>query len=233
MDTVKILIADDDAEIRMILRTLLENDGFQITEATNGKEALALASDAFDLIILDIMMPYKDGIAVCLEIRKSLTVPILFLSAKSQDSDITLGLGAGGDGYLSKPFSYAELIAQVKALIRRFHVYRGKAKLQAQEHIVHGGFAVNPLANEVWKNGREVQLTDLEYRILLLLVRHPGQIFTIRNIYETVWDETYFYTSNNNVMVHIRNLRRKLEDDPQHPKSIVNVWGKGYRFEKG
>lgn len=209
----------------------MENDGFTVVEATNGTEAIQLADDSFDLIILDVMMPNRDGISVCVELRRTLTVPILFLSAKSQDSDKTLGLGAGGDGYLSKPFSYAELIAQVKAMIRRYHVYRGKEEIEKREEIVTGDLVINPLANEVWKAGEEIQLTDLEYKILLLLAKNRGRLFTVQNIYETVWDEPYFYSSNNNVMVHIRNLRRKIEEDPTKPKRLVNVWGKGYRFE--
>ncbi len=231
MEPIKILFADDDEEIRYIVRTLLENDGFTVVEATNGTEAIQLADDSFDLIILDVMMPNRDGISVCVELRRTLTVPILFLSAKSQDSDKTLGLGAGGDGYLSKPFSYAELIAQVKAMIRRYHVYRGKEEIEKREEIVTGDLVINPLANEVWKAGEEIQLTDLEYKILLLLAKNRGRLFTVQNIYETVWDEPYFYSSNNNVMVHIRNLRRKIEEDPTKPKRLVNVWGKGYRFE--
>lgn len=209
----------------------MENDGFTVVEATNGTEAIQLADDSFDLIILDVMMPNRDGISVCVELRRTLTVPILFLSAKSQDSDKTLGLGAGGDGYLSKPFSYAELIAQVKAMIRRYHVYRGKEEIEKREEIVTGDLVINPLANEVWKAGEEIQLTDLEYKILLLLAKNRGRLFTVQNIYETVWDEPYFYSSNNNVMVDIRNLRRKIEEDPTKPKRLVNVWGKGYRFE--
>ncbi len=227
----KILFADDDEEIRHIVRTLLENDGFTVVEARDGAEAIAMADDSYDLIILDVMMPHKDGVSVCVELRRTLTVPILFLSAKSQDSDKTLGLGAGGDGYLSKPFSYAELLAQVKAMVRRYHVYRGKETIEEREKIVLGQLSIDPLVNEVWKGDEEIQLTDLEYRILLLLSKNRGRLYTIQMIYETVWDEPYFYSSNNNVMVHIRNLRRKIEEDPAKPKILVNVWGKGYRIE--
>lgn len=227
----KILFADDDEEIRHIVRTLLENDGFTVVEARDGAEAIAMADDSYDLIILDVMMPHKDGVSVCVELRRTLTVSILFLSAKSQDSDKTLGLGAGGDGYLSKPFSYAELLAQVKAMVRRYHVYRGKETIEEREKIVLGQLSIDPLVNEVWKGDEEIQLTDLEYRILLLLSKNRGRLYTIQMIYETVWDEPYFYSSNNNVMVHIRNLRRKIEEDPAKPKILVNVWGKGYRIE--
>lgn len=228
---IKILFADDDADIRHIVRTLLENDGFEVVEAVNGKDAVEKADESFDLIILDMMMPYQDGISVCVELRKSLTVPILFLSAKSQDSDKTLGLGAGGDAYLSKPFSYAELVAQVKAMIRRYHVYRGKDSIEEQEVIKIKNLEINPISNEVWKEGEEIQFTDLEYRILLLFAKNKGRLFSIQYVYEYVWDEPYYYSSNNNVMVHIRNLRRKIEEDPKNPKILLNVWGKGYRIE--
>lgn len=230
-EAIKILCVDDDDDIRYTVRTLLENDGFTVVEAANGTEALALANDDFDLILLDVMMPGRDGISVCTQLRRSLTVPILFLSARTQDSDKTIGLGAGGDGYLAKPFSYAELIAQIKAMIRRYRVYRGKENLEETDDICVRDLRICTSANQVWKGDDEIQLTDLEYRILLLLAKHKGKLFTIQNLYESVWEETYFYSSNNNVMVHIRNLRRKIEDDPTNPKILVNVWGKGYRIE--
>lgn len=231
MGREKILFADDDSEIREVVRVLLSNEGYTVLEAKNGEEAVALADESIDLIILDVMMPQRSGISACIEIRKNLTVPILFLTAKSQDSDKTMGFSAGGDDYLAKPFSYAELIARVKAMLRRYHVYRGKETIQKEEEIILHSLSISRSHNEVKKNGEEILITDLEYRILLLLAQNRGKIFTIQNIYESVWNEPYFYISNNTVMVHIRNLRKKLEDEPQNPKYIVNVWGKGYRIE--
>ena len=222
MDKRKILFADDDPEIREVVRILLESEGYQVVEAENGEQAASAADDTFDLIILDVMMPGRNGFSACAEIRRKLNTPILFLTARTQDSDKTMGFGAGGDDYLAKPFSYAELAARVKAMIRRYHVYKGKEE-EGEESIT--------VKNEVMKNSREILLTDLEYRILLLLASNRGKLFTIENIYESVWGEAYFYSANNTVMVHIRNLRRKLEADPKNPKYIVNVWGKGYRIE--
>lgn len=231
LSTKKILFADDDPEIREVVRILLESEGYEVQEAVNGEEAVSMASDELDLIILDVMMPVKSGVSACAEIRKSLTVPILFLTARTQDSDKTVGFGAGADDYLAKPFSYAELAARVKAMIRRYHVYKGKDEEQPEGVICFKELEIWRTYNEVKKNGQEILLTDLEYRILLLLASNRRKIFTIENIYESVWQEPFFYSANNTVMVHIRNLRRKLEHDSKNPKYIVNVWGKGYRVE--
>ena len=229
--TKKILFADDDPEIREVVRILLESEGYEVLEAGNGEEAVKLADDSLALIILDVMMPGKNGVSACAEIRRKLTVPILFLTAKTQDSDKTVGFGAGADDYLAKPFSYAELTARVKALIRRYHVYKGKEEPDISGAIRIRGLEIRSDFNEVKKEGQELLLTDLEYRILLLLAKNRSKIFTIENIYESVWGEPFFYSANNTVMVHIRNLRKKLEEDPKNPKYVVNVWGKGYRIE--
>lgn len=227
----KILFADDDQEIRAVVRVFLESEGYEVIEAVNGEEAVRLADDTLDLIILDVMMPGKNGVSACAEIRRTLTVPILFLSARTQDSDKTVGFGAGADDYLAKPFSYSELAARVKALIRRYHVYKGKETETSEGVLTVRGLSVDRSRNEVFMEGREILLTDLEYRILLLLISNRGKIFTIENIYESIWQEPFFYSANNTVMVHIRNLRRKLEQDPKNPSYVVNVWGKGYRVE--
>lgn len=228
--TGKILIADDDPAIRDVVKILLESEGYTVVEASNGDEAVKLADDSMDLIILDVMMPGKNGVTACVEIRRQLTVPILFLTAKTQDSDKAMGFGAGADDYLAKPFSFAELTVRVKAMIRRYYVYRGKT--DEKEGVIQiQDLCISRERNEVTKGGREILLTDLEYRILLLLAATRGKIFTIGNIYESVWDEPFFYSANNTVMVHIRNLRKKLEEDPGNPKYVVNVWGKGYRIE--
>lgn len=230
MNAKKILFADDDPEIRTVVRVLLESEGYEVIEAGNGEEAVRLADDTLDLVILDVMMPGKNGVSACMEIRRNLTVPILFLTARTQDSDKTMGFGAGADDYLAKPFSYAELTARVKALIRRYHVYRGKEGGQEGTWSIRD-LTIDRSRNEVTRAGEEILLTDLEYRILLLLAGNRGKIFTIENIYESVWEEPFFYSANNTVMVHIRNLRKKLEVDPKNPAYVVNVWGKGYRVE--
>ena len=231
MDKTCILIVDDNPEIREIINVLLGGEGFEVSEAANGAQALTLIEQRdFDLIILDIMMPGPNGYQTCRKIRELSNAPILFLSARTKESDKTLGFSSGGDDYLAKPFSYAELAARVKAMIRRYHVYKGKEE-DGEESITVKDLVIQKSFNEVMKNSREILLTDLEYRILLLLASNRGKLFTIENIYESVWGEAYFYSANNTVMVHIRNLRRKLEADPKNPKYIVNVWGKGYRIE--
>ena len=230
-DKKKILFADDDPEIREVVRILLDSEGYAVAEATNGSQAISMIDDSIDLVILDVMMPGCSGVSACSQIRKKSTVPILFLTAKTQDSDKTAGFSAGGDDYLAKPFSYSELIARVKALLRRYYIYCGKKASDEEDYLIVKDLRINTKTNEVRKNGEKISLTDLEYRILYLLASNRKRIFTIQNIYERVWQEPYFYNSNNTVMVHIRNLRKKLEDDPQNPKYITNVWGKGYRIE--
>ncbi len=231
MDKKKILFADDDPEIREALHLLLSCEGYDTVEAMNGEELLRLLDDSVDLVILDVMMPGMNGYTACAELRKHSPVPVLFLTAKSQESDMTMGFSAGGDDYLVKPFSYNELINRVKAMLRRYTIYGAKAPEQTR--IIHccGNIEIDPDQCLVRQNGTEVPLTDLEYRILHLLATHPRKIFSAQNIYESIWNEPYFYTSNNLVMVHIRNIRRKLGDDPQNCHTIRTVWGKGYRIE--
>ena len=230
MDSKKILIVDDDPEIREVLRLLLTGEEYQVIEAEDGKTALEKLDNSIDLVILDVMMPGTSGYAACAEIRKQSTVPVLFLTAKSQDSDKSMGFSVGGDDYLVKPFSYSELISRVKAMLRRYYVYG--AKTAEKSSILHccGNIEIDPDQCLVRQNGQEVSLTGTEYRILYLMASHPKKIFTVQNIYESVWEEPYFYSSNNNVMVHIRNLRRKLGDDLQNSHIIQTVWGKGYRI---
>lgn len=232
MNTQTILIVDDDHEIREGLRILLTGESYNIIEADSGAQALEKLSCAVDLVILDVMMPGLSGLRVCEEIRKTSSVPILFLTAKAQESDKLIGLTAGGDDYLTKPFSYTELVARVKALLRRYCVYRGKtddATINRDNIMTLQDINLSLSGNQVWVCGKEVDLTDIEYRILRLLMEHPQRIFSAENIYESVWNEPYY--SNGVIMVHIRKLRTKIEPDPQNPKYIKTVWGKGYRFE--
>lgn len=231
MDRKRVLFADDDPEIREALRILLESEGYETIEASCGQEVLDVIDDTIDLVILDVMMPKMNGYAVCSELRKRYTVPILFLTAKSQDSDKTLGFSAGGDDYLVKPFSYNELINHVKAILRRYYVYG--SKVTQQSNIIHccGNIEIDSNSCSVKIDGQEVILTDIEYRILLLLASNKKRIYSTQNIYEIIWNEPYTYSSNNTVMVHIRNIRRKLGDDPQNSHTIRTVWGKGYRVE--
>ena len=235
MDGVKILIIEDDADIREGVRILLESEGFLVDEAENGEMGLRKLSEDVSLVILDIMMPGMSGIRVCEEIRKKSYVPILFLTAKAQESDKLLGLMAGGDDYLPKPFSYAELLGRVKAQVRRYTVYRNSydepLKQEKKEYIKSGGIRIHTAFNEVTVDGKPVELSGIEYHMLLLMMQNEGKIFSAQNLYESIWNEPYFYNCNGTVMVHIRKLRVKIEPNSQEPVYIKTVWGKGYRFE--
>lgn len=226
-----IMIADDDPDIREVVRILLESEGFRIVEAVDGDDAVSKIDPAIDLYILDVMMPGKGGYQVCRAIRAASTAPILFLTAKSQDGDKSMGFSSGGDDYLPKPFSYTELTARVKALLRRYYVYRGKESEESKEKIVIRDLVIDRQTCEVRLAGAEVQLTDIEYRMLLLMAENRRKVFSAQNLYESIWNEPYFYSCNNTIMVHIRNLRRKIEPDPDNPQYIKTVWGKGYRID--
>lgn len=250
LSAVRILVVDDNPEIREILSILLGGEGYMVDEARNGDEALTgIKGKDYDLIILDIMMPGMNGYQTCLEIRKNNNAPILFLSARTKEGDKMLGFSSGGDDYLAKPFSYNELVSRVKALIRRYQVYKGKDAASASSHpespdqhpesrrgdsdaiIRLGGLEIDEAKEAVTKNGRVIDLTDTEYAVLHLLVKNRRQIFSAERLYESVWQEPYYYGANNTVMVHIRNLRRKIEDDPKEPVLIKTVWGRGYRCD--
>ena len=236
MSIGNILIVEDDADIREGVRILLESEDYCIREAENGRQGLEFLDDTIDLVILDIMMPGISGLRTCEEIRKKSNVPVLFLTAKAQESDKLIGLMAGGDDYLPKPFSYAELLGRVKALVRRYNVYQGKAGTDQEEKdawLELRGVRIHRTYNEVFVDGKAKEMSDIEYRILLLMMGHPGRIFSAQNLYESVWEEPYFYSCSSTVMVHIRRLRVKIEADPKNPRYIKTVWGKGYKFDAG
>ena len=235
MDTKKILIIEDEEEIREGIQVLLGSEEYSFEEAENGIKGLELLNDDIDLVILDIMMPEMDGITVCEKIRERSSVPILFLSAKSQELDKLVGLNKGGDDYLTKPFSYLELNARVKALLRRYCVYKGRESVVSAsggEKIEIDDISISLVNNDVMIGDREVNLTETEYQILLMLMKKPNRSHSVKMIYEEVWGEQYFYGANGTVMVHVKNLRHKIEEDPQNPVHIVTVWGKGYQFRK-
>lgn len=230
-----ILIVDDNPEIREIINVLLSGEGYLVKEAADGTEALRLLEEyRFDLIILDIMMPGMNGYETCIKIRDKSNAPILFLSARTTDSDKLLGFSSGGDDYLAKPFSYSELIGRTKALIRRYQVYRGKEDTEIFPKggvILYHGLEINTIREEVILDKKKVELTNTEYEMLKLLVTHRRQIFSASRLYETIWKEPYYYGANNTVMVHIRNLRQKIEKDPKNPILIKTSWGKGYHCD--
>ncbi|HIY72984.1 MAG TPA: response regulator transcription factor [Candidatus Intestinimonas merdavium] len=234
VDEARILLIEDDPDIREGVRLLLESEGYFVDEAADGETGLALVGEDTDLVILDIMMPGMSGLKVCQELRRSSNVPVLFLTARAQESDKLIGLMAGGDDYLTKPFSYTELMVRTRALLRRYRIYRGKGVSPVREQPTQlnaGGIRLSTVGNQVWVDGKEVRLSGLEYRLLRLLMEYPGTIFSAQTLYERVWEEPYFYSCGSTVMVHVRKLRLKVERDPQRPKRIVTEWGKGYRFE--
>lgn len=233
MENSKILIADDNPEIRDVIDILLAAEGFSCLQAEDGLTAVNLLKKySFDLIILDIMMPGMNGYQTCIEMRKFSNAPVLFLSARTKDSDKTLGFSSGGDDYLAKPFSYNELLGRVKALIRRYNVYKGKESLpDAPEILSCHSLTIDENSEQVRKNGTLINLTTLEYEILLLFLKHRGQVYSAEHLFEEIWKEPYYYGANNAVMVHIRNLRKKIEDDPNNPQIIKTIWGKGYRCD--
>lgn len=226
-----ILIIEDDKDIREGVKILLEGEGYSVEEASNGADGLKKLTPNTNLVILDIMMPGISGLKTCEEIRKTSYVPILFLTAKSKESDKLIGFMAGADDYLIKPFSYTELFARVRALLRRHQVYdREILQIQKEEWIEIHQIRINSSKNIVFQQGNEIQLTEIEYKILLLLIQYPTKIFSLQNLYESIWEKPFISTSANTIMVHIRNLRTKIEENPQKPKIIQTVWGKGYRL---
>ncbi|MBQ9050929.1 MAG: response regulator transcription factor [Lachnospiraceae bacterium] len=228
-DTV--LIVEDDRDIMEVVTIMLGREGFKVLKATNGKEAIEEIAKRPDLIILDVMLPDMDGFTVCRRIRQESLAPVLFLTAKTGVQDKTEGLEAGGDDYLVKPFFQEELRARIRALLRRYENYRGKDQNEPRDHYMEvGRFRVSEDFNEVLKDGKQISMTDIEYRILKLLMQYRNKIFSIQNIYESVWEKPYFYDANNTVMVHIRRLRMAIEDDPKKPVYIRTEWGRGYRF---
>ncbi len=235
-DMPHILIADDNPEICEIIKALLSGEGFAITEANDGQTALKeVQNQKYDLIILDIMMPGMNGYETCQSIRQVSNAPILFLSARTTDNDKILGFSSGGDDFLEKPFSYPELIGRAKALIRRYQVYQGKEAQtnapSAAGQISLRGLSIDSERREVFLHGKKIELTDTEYEMLWLLASNRRQIFSAQRLYEAIWDDPWYYGANNTVMVHIRNLRQKIEADPKHPVFIQTFWGKGYHFD--
>ncbi|OXM83563.1 response regulator transcription factor [Paenibacillus rigui] len=232
--TIRILVSDDDLEIRDVIRIYLQNEGFCVYEAEDGIQALEwLSKETMDLIILDIMMPNMDGIKTCFQIRAMSNIPIIMLSAKGEDIDKIMGLTTGADDYVAKPFNPLELVARVKAQLRRQSFTDA---LQAGKVAPADGiFEVDDLIIDtnrhlVTVSGKGVSLTPIEFAILKLLAGRRGQVFNVEQIYRNVWKEDKFL-SDNTVMVHVRNIREKIEDNPREPRYIKTVWGVGYKID--
>ena len=225
-----VLLVDDEKEIIDLLEIYLKNEGYRLLRAGNGLEALSvLQKEHVDLIVLDIMMPKMDGIEACMKIREQKNMPIIMLSAKSQDMDKILGLSSGADDYVSKPFNPLELIARIKSQLRRY-TRLNVPQPNKENEIEIDELTINTATHEVKVDGRDVKLTPREFAILELLARNRGMVWSIEKIYETVWKEAYF-DADNTVMVHIRKIREKIEEHPRKPKFIKTVWGVGYKVE--
>ena len=228
-DYIRILVVDDEADIRRIIRILLESRGYRVLEAPNGRlavETIRKEPDV-DLILLDIMMPELSGIEASREIRSISSAPILFLTARTQEQDKLEAYQSGGDDYLAKPFSHGELLMKVDSLLRRYRVYTGKVTgKQLKSDVV-----LDEENRRILRGGEALELTETEYSILQFLADHRGSVVSVAQIYEGVWHEKYMPASNNTVMVHIVNLRKKLEDDPANPRLIRTIWGKGYQID--
>ena len=233
MDQPKILVVDDDKEIVGAIRKRLEMEDYQVLTAYNGLEAMdVLMEQDVQLLIMDVMMPKMDGLSATMKIRERKNIPIIILSAKTEESDKILGLSMGADDYVSKPFRPDELVARVKSQLRRYLQLGSNHSMQSNEHqIVNGGLILDTEGKQVLVDGEPVKVTATEYKILHLLMRNIGRVFSADEIYERVWEEEA-YATENTVMVHIRRIREKIEIDTKNPRYLKVVWGIGYKMEK-
>lgn len=227
-----ILVCDDDKEIVEAIEIYLQQEGYHILKAYDGEEALeVLKENEVHLLIMDVMMPRLDGIRATLKIRENMSLPIIILSAKSEDADKILGLNIGADDYMTKPFNPLELVARVKSQLRRYTQLGSTARSDNQSEFRTGGLVIRDDLKEVTVDGEKVKLTPIEYNILLLLVKNQGKVFSINQIYENIWNEEAI-GADNTVAVHIRHIREKIEINPKEPRYLKVVWGVGYKVEK-
>ena len=228
----KILVCDDDKDIVEAIDIYLTQEGYEDLKAYDGDEAIkVLKRNEVDLLIMDVMMPRLDGIRATLKIRENMSLPIIILSAKSEDADKILGLNIGADDYMTKPFNPLELVARVKSQLRRYTQLGSTARSDNQSEFRTGGLVIRDDLKEVTVDGEKVKLTPIEYNILLLLVKNQGKVFSINQIYENIWNEEAI-GADNTVAVHIRHIREKIEINPKEPRYLKVVWGVGYKVEK-
>ena len=225
-----ILIVEDDKEIREGIQIYLKSQGYEVFQAADGIEGLEiLEREEIHLAIVDIMMPRMDGIHMTMKLREKYDFPVIMLSAKSEEVDKITGLNLGADDYVTKPFTPMELMARVNSQLRRYRKFMEKLAPKENLHVI-GGLEINEDTVEVSVDGNQVKLTPIEYKILLLLAKNPGRVFSAEEIYERVWQEKAINTDT--IMVHVRNIREKIEIDPKNPKYLKVVWGVGYKIEK-
>lgn len=228
----KILVCDDDKDIVEAIDIYLTQEGYEVLKAYDGDEAIkVLKRNEVDLLIMDVMMPRLDGIRATLKIRENMSLPIIILSAKSEDADKILGLNIGADDYMTKPFNPLELVARVKSQLRRYTQLGSTARSDNQSEFRTRGLVIRDDLKEVTVDGEKVKLTPIEYNILLLLVKNQGKVFSINQIYENIWNEEAI-GADNTVAVHIRHIREKIEINPKEPRYLKVVWGVGYKVEK-
>lgn len=230
---MKILLVEDDVEISEMLKNFLITENFEVVTAYDGESACEkFFADEYSIVLLDLMIPKISGMEVMKNIRASSTVPIMILSAKDTDSDKTLGLGLGADDYVTKPFSVTEVLARIKANIRRNTQYTAAAAAEEEEILTKGELVLNLNAYSVMKNGKKVELTAKEFEILKLLMKNPKKVYTKEQLYSQIWNDAYM-GDENAVNVHISRLRNKIEDNPRDPDYVVTVWGIGYKLGDG
>lgn len=228
----RILVCDDDKDIVEAIDIYLTQEGYKVLKAYNGEEAIkVLKENDVDLLIIDVMMPRLDGIRATLKIREEMSLPIIILSAKSEDADKILGLNIGADDYMTKPFNPLELVARVKSQLRRYTQLGSTTKEENKHEFKTGGLVIRDDLKQVTVDGDTVKLTPIEYNILLLLVKNQGKVFSIDQIYESIWNEEAI-GADNTVAVHIRHIREKIEINPKEPRYLKVVWGVGYKVEK-
>ena len=233
MERETILVVDDNKEIVYSISELLKYEGYNTVKAYDGMEALkALEENRIDLILLDVMMPKMNGLSALMKLRERYHIPVIILSAKTEESDKVSGLMLGADDYVEKPYNPAELTARVKAHLRRYHAWGSGAPKEDEDRIVNGGLVLDKKQRIAIAEGEEVRLTATEYKILLLLMENLGRVFSAEQIYEKVWEESASFAVENTVMVHIRHIREKIEIDTKKPRYVKVVWGIGYKMEK-
>jgi len=229
----RILIVEDEPEIADLIELYLKNENYEVAKFNNARDTLAyISSDTPDLVILDIMLPDSDGLTICQKIREAHTYPIIMLTAKDAETDKITGLTLGADDYVTKPFRPLELVARVKAQLRRYKKYGGDASGDDSGLIVHSGLVINTKTHEATLNDQLLALTPTEFSILRILCEHKGNVVSSEKLFHEIWGDEYFIKSNNTITVHVRHIREKLGDTMENPKYIKTVWGVGYKVEK-